>query len=279
VSDPRQQAIELRASGLSARQISERLGVPPRTVASWVHGVPVPAWTKRPNAKDGLRERARVLRATGWSVPDLARELGVARSTAWLWVRDQPLDPAGARALAGAERRRQAVLASWAPRVQATDARRQEVQTAASERVGQMGEAELLRVGALIYWCEGTKAKPWSGKSEQVQFTNSDPGLIAVFLRFLEVAGVPPENIRFRVAIHESADVEAAVQWWADFVGAARKSFQKTTLKRHTGSTKRHNTGEGYRGCLVVSVLKGRELYWFIEGTVLATIGQCGSGG
>jgi hypothetical protein len=63
-----------------------------------------------------------------------------------------------------------------------------------------MGDAELLRAGALIYWCEGAKAKPWSGKSEYVVFTNSDPGLIALFLRFLAVAEVPPENRRFRLA-------------------------------------------------------------------------------
>jgi hypothetical protein len=101
-------------------------------------------------------------------VPDLARELGVARSTAWLWVRDQPLDPSAARVVAGSERRRQAVREFWAGRNEATDAERQEVQAAAAERVGAMSQAELLRAGALIYWCEGTKAKPWSRKSEQV---------------------------------------------------------------------------------------------------------------
>jgi len=47
-------AVRLRVvDGLSTRQIGERLGVPPRTVARWLHGLPVPAWTKRPNAKDG----------------------------------------------------------------------------------------------------------------------------------------------------------------------------------------------------------------------------------
>jgi len=122
-------AVRLRVvDGLSTRQIGERLGVPPRTVARWLHGLPVPAWTKRPNAKDGLKERARSLRAAGWSVPDLARELGVARSTAWLWVRDQPLDPSAERVVAGASRRRQAVREFWDGRNEATDAERQAAQ-------------------------------------------------------------------------------------------------------------------------------------------------------
>jgi hypothetical protein len=210
-------------------------------------------------------------------VPDLARELGVARSTAWLWVRDQPLDPSAARVVAGSERRRQAVREFWAGRNEATDAERQEVQAAAAERVGAMSQAELLRAGALIYWCEGTKAKPWSRKSEQVQFTNSDPGLIALFVRFLTAAGVPPEDRRFRLAIHESADVKAALHWWADFVGVEPASFMKTTLKRHNPNTNRHNTAETYRGCLVVSVVKCRRLYWLIEGIVIATLADGGA--
>jgi hypothetical protein len=73
MTDVRSLAMFLRTvDGLSARRIGARLGVPARTVARWVHGVPVPAWTKRPNAKDDLRERARLLRAAGWSVPDPA---------------------------------------------------------------------------------------------------------------------------------------------------------------------------------------------------------------
>jgi transposase len=269
-------AAGLRVQGLSARQIGERPGVPQRTVARWIQGLPVPEWTKRPNAKDGLRSRATALRTAGWSVPDIAAEVGVARSTAWLWVRDQPLDPAGPRAVAGAERRREAVRAFWAPRNEATDARRQEVQAAAAQRVGELSEAELLRVGALISWCEGTKAKPWSQRTEKVGFINSDPGLVRVFLRFLEAAKVPAANIRYRLSIHESAEVEDAVRWWAEFVGVTPEEFQKTTLKRHNPSTVRHNTEESYRGCLVVSVLKSRELYWMIEGIVLATVGGPG---
>jgi transcriptional regulator with XRE-family HTH domain len=273
MTDLRAQARRLRTlDGLSARQIGERIGVPARTVARWLQGLPVPEWTKRPNAKDDLREGARRLRAAGWSVPDLARELGVARSTAWLWVRDQPLEPSAERVVAGAERRRQAVREFWAGRNEATDAERQEAQAEAAERVGVMGDAELLRAGALIYWCEGAKAKPWSGAAERVAFINSDPGLIALFLAFLRAAGVSPERLRFRLSIHETADVAAAVQWWADFVGAEARSFQKTTLKRHKPSTVRHNTGEGYRGCLIVTVMKSRRLYWQIEGVVMATI-------
>lgn len=44
--------------------------------------------------------------------------------------------------------------------------------------------------------------------------------------------------------------------------------FLRTTLKRHNPKTVRKNTGEAYRGCLIVRVRRGRELYWMIEGLV-----------
>jgi hypothetical protein len=41
----------------------------------------------------------------------------------------------------------------------------------------------------------------------------------------------------------------------------------KTTLKKHNPKTVRKNTGETYRGCLAVKVLKSADLYRRIEGS------------
>jgi bifunctional UDP-N-acetylglucosamine pyrophosphorylase/glucosamine-1-phosphate N-acetyltransferase len=218
------------------------------------------------------RERGRALRRAGWSVPDIARETGVARSTAWLWVRDIPLD--AARVAEGGARRAAAIRASWQRRQEATDEERRRVQSEAGSIVRHADGADLVRIGALMYWCEGAKSKPWSGSSERVSFTNSDPGLVLLFRRFLAVLDVPPEQIRYRVSIHESADIAAAVGWWAELVGESAARFQPTAVKRAKPVTVRHNTGEGYRGCLVMSVLRSRRLYWLIEGIVIAAVAR-----
>lgn len=91
--------------GLSAQQIQHRLGVSKQRLYEWLRGVPPPEWTRRPNAKDDLRERALGLRSDGWSVNDIALELGVAKSTVFLWVRQLPLDGASERARVKHERR------------------------------------------------------------------------------------------------------------------------------------------------------------------------------
>ncbi|GGS90653.1 hypothetical protein GCM10010156_56260 [Planobispora rosea] len=79
-------------------------------------------------------------------------------------------------------------------------------------------DREILVLGAVAYWCEGTKNKP-GRQRDRVVFVNSDPGLIKVFLCFLDVARVAPEGRVFRVMIHESADVEAAHVYWLEVAG------------------------------------------------------------
>jgi hypothetical protein len=63
VSSIREQATALRLAGKSRREIKELLGpVSNRTLDEALRGTPPPEWTRRPNAKDDLREEARDLR-------------------------------------------------------------------------------------------------------------------------------------------------------------------------------------------------------------------------
>ncbi|HEY3504020.1 MAG TPA: resolvase [Actinocatenispora sp.] len=264
--------------GLSKHQIAERFGVSTGTLTTWLAGLDPPQWTKRPNAKDDLRTRARALRREHRSVPEIAAEVGVAKSTAYQWVRDIPLDADARRALfarehsSTADHARMMAEARWTEYRAERDRLRAETITSAAGSVGVLARDELLRMGALIYWCEGTKAKPWN-PSRRIVFVNSDPGLIAVFLAFLAAVGVERDRIHFRVAIHETADADAAVDWWAAAVDADPATFHPTTFKRHKPKTVRRNTGAEYRGCLVVTVSRGREVYDMIEGWVSGVVG------
>lgn len=98
--------------------------------------------------------------------------------------------------------------------------------------------------------------------------------MIKLFLRFLAVAGHTTSEMSFRVAIHETADHEAAQRWWAEKIGVAVADFRKPSLKRHVpGRTNRRNRAEDYHGCLVIVVRQSRETYWRIEALLEATCG------
>ena len=87
----REHAIMLRRAGKSRRQIKQILG-PLRngTLNEALQGEPPPEWTRRPNAKDDLRARARELRTQGMDYEEIAEALGVAKGSVSLWARDLP---------------------------------------------------------------------------------------------------------------------------------------------------------------------------------------------
>ncbi|MGQ5655814.1 terminase gpP N-terminus-related DNA-binding protein [Streptomyces sp. EKR5.2] len=259
----RERAVALRRSGLSLRQIRDQLKVFNNdTLNRLVKGEPPPEWTKRPQAKDDLRERARELRLQGWTYDRIETELGCSRSSVSLWVRDLPRP----------ERKRSREEASaisnrgWEEKLRIRDEERRRAKKAAEQAIGVLSPRELFLVGVGLYWAEGGKDKPYD-RRETVTFVNSDPGMIEVFLAWLDLVGVERGRLRFTVMIHENADVAGAEQYWAGLVGADRSAFNKTTLKKHNPRTVRKNVGDSYRGCLVIKVLKGADLYRRIEGS------------
>ncbi|MEU0226587.1 hypothetical protein ABZ177_19765 [Streptomyces sp. NPDC006284] len=259
----RERAVALRREGLSRRQIRDRLHVDNNDILNrLLEGEPPPEWTKRPNAKDDLRERARELRLQGWTYDRIQVELGCSKSSISLWVRDLPKpERRRTREEAAAISRR-----GWEATLRLRDEERQRTKEAAKQAIGTLTPRELFLVGIGLYWAEGGKDKPYD-RRESVVFVNSDPGMVRVFLAWLDLLEVERERLRFTVMIHESADVAGAESYWAELVGSDRAAFNKTTLKKHNPKTVRKNVGASYRGCLVIKVLKGADLYRRIEGS------------
>ncbi|MFC5174011.1 hypothetical protein [Streptomyces mutomycini] len=265
----REQAVALRREGLSVRQIRDRLKVFNNDMLHrLLQGEPAPEWTKRPNAKDDLREKARELRLQGMTYDQIQVELGCSKSSISLWVRDLPKPQRKqSRGQASEIARR-----GWEATLQRREAERVRTKMTAEAAIGSLSPRELFLVGVGLYWAEGSKAKPHRPQ-ERATFVNSDPGMISIYLAWLRLLDVPPEHLRFHVHIHETADAAAAERYWADLTGAPGSAFGKTTLKRHSPKTNRKNAGEGYRGCLVVRVLKSADLYRRIEGSWCGIVG------
>ncbi|UUU22698.1 hypothetical protein [Streptomyces sp. DSM 40750] len=265
----RERAVALRRAGLSLRQIREELGVHnSETLQRLVEGEPPPEWTKRPRAKDDIREKARELRRQGWTYNQIKAELGCSKSSVSLRVRDLPT-PEPRRT----PEEQQARMNAGLTRLRAEqDRARQTVKQAAAAAIGELSDRELFLVGAGLYWAEGSKDKPYR-RTEVLQFINSDPNMIRLFVSWLTLLGVTRDRLTLRVSIHESADVEAAERYWADVVGVDVSAFSRATLKRHNPRTVRKNTSETYHGCLVLYVRQSADLYRRMEGAWYGIVG------
>ncbi|MFF3819461.1 helix-turn-helix domain-containing protein [Streptomyces bluensis] len=266
----REQAVTLRRAGLSRRQIRDRPHVDNNDILNrLLEGEPPPEWTKRPNAKDDVRARARELRLQGWTYDQIQVELGCSKSSISLWVRDLPTPKRRKRT-----REEASAIAKrgWEAKLRLREEERQQTRKLAADTVGHLTDRELFLVGVGLYWAEGAKSKPHS-RRERVTFVNSDPDMITVFLTWLNLLRVNPETLRFAVQIHETADIAAAERFWADHVGIETAKLLKTTIKKHNPSTNRKNTNENYFGCLRIDVRDGADLYRRIEGWWYGIVG------
>jgi hypothetical protein len=240
------------------------------TLNEVLSGEPPQLWTWRPNAKDDLRAKARDLRKQGLDYEEIVAELGVSKSSVSLWVRDMPRPPH----LSYEECRKRSADGGrryWAVDGPIREAERKAISVAAAAQIGQLNDREVLISGAIAYWCEGSKNKPYR-RTDRVIFVNSDPALIKFFLRFLEAAGIEPHGLVYQLQIHETADVEAAQRFWLDVTEAHPSQFRRPTLKRHNPKTLRKNTGADYHGCLRIDVLRSSILYRQIEGWATAAM-------
>src|SRR5262252_5303050 len=174
LAELRGQAIALRRAGKSRREIKEMLAITSNwTLNEVLRGEPPPQWTRRPNAKDNLRNAARQLRDQGLAYHEIAARLGVSKSSISLWVRDMPRPE---RLSYEACRQRQAagVAAYWADERSRRAAAKEAIRAGEEQAIGALSQREILIAGAIAYLCEGTKSKQYC-RRWRVVFINSDP--------------------------------------------------------------------------------------------------------
>jgi hypothetical protein len=196
------------------------------------------------------------MRADGVGRAVIARRLGVSFSTVCRWFREDGV-PFPVEYRGGTRARQQAVAERWA--------REQREQDAHRDAVGALTDRELFLVGVALYWAEGAKSKPWR-RSHMLEFCNSDVSVISTYLAWLDALAVPRGQLRCRLLIHETADLDVATEFWRRVTGP-QVAFLAPSIKRHSPKTVRHNTGDAYRGCLVVRVARSADLYRRVTGS------------
>jgi hypothetical protein len=88
----------------------------------------------------------------------------------------------------------------------------------------------------MLFWAEGSRER------NVVVFTNSDPEMVAFFLRFLRSCfSVPDEKVRVTCnlfADHEKHQHEIE-QFWLDLLQLSRKSLRRSTANRYSKYSKK----------------------------------------
>jgi len=90
--------------------------------------------------------------------------------------------------------------------------------------------------GIMLWWGEGAKSHPdkrWKGaRSYPIELTNSNPAIIKLFVDFLRIELlVPNDMLRIQVQMHEGENQAEVESFWSKITGVSRDNFHQTVIR------------------------------------------------
>ncbi len=216
------------------------------------------------------RQKAIELRRKGLSYREILKHVPVAKSTLALWLQSVGLSKKQKQRLT--QKRIDAALRGAAARHNNRLLLTQKIHNEAFKDIRQISQRELWLMGIMLYWAEGSKEKP-ERPGSGVKFTNSDPHMIKLFLKWLkEICDIKKEEIGFEIFIHENSknNIENVVAYWSRVTKFPESYFSKIYFKKHNPKTNRKNIGEQYYGVVQVKIKASSSLNRKIAGWIKA---------
>lgn len=193
-------------------------------------------------AKDRERRKAISLRKLGYSLSEISNKVKVSKSSVSVWVRRVNMGQKAQERIIYLKKmaiknvininHRNAVLRkkkcnNWAKKF--------------LMRKRSFSIFENRMIYSLLYWGEGAKF------SNGVEFTNSDPKMVKMFLISLIIGfGVDRSKIKVNLHLHKYHNGLKQKKMWCDLLEISENQFNKTYWKPNSDKIKRLN----YPGCI-----------------------------
>ncbi len=213
--------------------------------------------------KEDERLRAIRLRKEGKSYSEIRKQIPVAKSTLSLWLRSVGLAKTQKQRLT--EKKIEAALRGADIRRQQRLHAIQNIEKETKKDITDLTQEDLFLCGVMLYWAEGSKEKDIT-KNSVVKFSNSDPKMIRLFLKWLEeIAQVKHTDIVYELYIHETAGVGNALSYWAKTISCNKEEI-RVYFKRNHITTNRKNIEKDYHGLIRIVIRKSSVLMRKIHG-------------
>lgn len=208
------------------------------------------------------------LRKQGMSLRDIVKIVPVAKSTLSLWLKEVKLSKPQKQRLT--QKRLDAALRGALKRKAERIAITKFIYQETEKDIGKISQRELWLMGVMLYWAEGAKQKEYN-PSCKVQFSNSDPRMIRLFVLWLkQICFISLDHLRFDIYIYESAKKtqRELFDYWSKQIGIPKTSFKGLYFKKGNIKTKRKNIGKGYFGLVSLKVYRSTTLNRKIDGWI-----------
>lgn len=104
-------------------------------------------------------------------------------------------------------------------------------------------DCKLKIIGTMLYWAEGAKAS--SGK-ESIDFVNSDPQMINLFMIFLrKICGVNESKLRILLYCYSNQNINKLINFWSKLTKIPKSQFTKPYVRKDFQKDKKHKMLNG----------------------------------
>ncbi|MBU3933264.1 MAG: hypothetical protein KKH11_01160 [Candidatus Omnitrophica bacterium] len=235
---------ELRSHGFSYREIMQRVnGVSKNSISLWCHGIKLGPEQRRALGDKQLeaaakgRETIAKMRAAGirWNTSfnkpsSASRNIDFDEIKRLYWEEEysipQIAKKLGKSSMSIYERMKKNSI----PRRTGTEANYVAYKNKPQFKIkgNLIPEEEKLRIaGIMLYWAEGAKERA------TVDFANSDPQMIKIFLRFLrEICGIAESRIRIYLYAFSDQNIDELKSYWSKVTGVPESQFIKPYIRK-----------------------------------------------
>lgn len=181
--------------------------------------------------------KATQLRKEGKSYSEIKKILGVSKSTLSNWLKDieltkeqkSRLNKLRATAYLGAKKRQSTSLEHH-----------HRIKEESKKEVVRLVKNPFFVAGLMLYWAEGSK------NSGSVQFSNSDPAMIKIMMRwFREFCDIPENKFRVGLFMHSLHIRKDCQGFWQKVTSIPLTQFHKPYIKPTIFSNRKNKLYEG----------------------------------
>jgi len=223
-----------------------------------------------------LKERATSLRKNGESYNNIRKILGIrSKGTLSNWFKGIKLPKKSIELLAKNNKlaHERGLFTANKNRNVRIDNENKKAYTEGQNYIQPISKKELLLIGAVLYWGEGTKYEPENTTNRGLIFTNSDPKMISVYMRFIrEILKIPEEKIRAGIHIYPSISGDEAKKFWSKTTNLPENRFYIITQVSRASQNKRPFNILPF-GTVVIKI-NNRQQFYKVKGMIKGIVVQ-----
>ena len=214
-----------------------------------------------------LREKAFALRLAGYSYGKILKTLNLkSKGTLSLWLKDLVLTEKAKSLLKKNSQlaHDRGLFAFNRNRTKSIAFENKRYVKEGSKMINKMSQDSLFLIGIILYWAEGTKSEK---SNAGLSFSNSDPAMIAYFIKFLiDFFNVNKNKLNAGIHLYPDSNITEARKYWSEITSIPKEKFYVITQLSISSQRKRPYNKLPH-GTAVIRV-SGRRYFYLMKGMI-----------